>query len=348
LFHDDRLGRAHRNPERAARFSHDAVIGGPVGEFDTEIADHVTMRRLLTPLFAKKRLTSMSGPIGDIIDELLDEFEGLPQPADLRQVLALPLSIRVLCKFLGVPYTDRERIRRWVDDAGNLADGARAGAAFGELQRYMSQLIADKRANPADDALSDLVGSPNPEAGELSEARMLVVIAALLFGGYETTAARIEFGTLFLLTHPSELAAAMAEPSLLSRAVEETLRLASPSTGVVPRYAREDVELDDQLIRAGELVLLGFDQANQDPDVYPDPERFSVCRDARQHLTFGYGQRSCLGAGLARMQITAFLAKLFERFPHLRLAVAPEDLRVRDNALAGGLVALPVSWEDTA
>lgn len=345
LLHDGRIGRAHRDPERAARYSHDAILGGPLGDFDTEPAVHTRKRRLLAGLFSRKRLDAMSGPIDTILDELLDAVAAAPQPVDLHRALALPMAMRVLCHFLGVPYTDHARIQHWMDDAGNMADRARAGAAFGELLEYVRGLIAEKQSTPGQDALSDLVAFRNPERGVLSTDELLPLTVALLFGGYETTVPRIEFGILFLLSHPGELAALRADPSLAPHAVEEILRVAAPSTGVVPRYAREDITLDGARISAGELVLLGHEQANQDPDVFPDPARFSVRRDAKQHLTFGYGSHSCLGAGLARMQLTAVLSTIFERFPALRLAVDADELRIRETALSGGLAELPVRWD---
>lgn len=346
LLHDERIGRAHRSPDCAARYSHDAILGGPLGDFDTEPAVHARKRRLLAALFTRQRLNAMSGPISMILDELLDAMATQPQPADLRQVLALPMAMRVLCRFLGVPSADHEQIQRWMDDAANMSDGVRAGAAFGELLEYVGRLIAEKKARPGQDGLSDLVAFRDPERGVLSADELLPLAVTLLFGGYETTVPRIEFGIVLLLSHPSELSALRADPSLVPEAVEEILRVAAPSIGVVPRYAREDITVGSESIRAGDLVLLGHEQANQDPDVFPDPARFSIRRDAKQHLTFGYGRHSCLGAGLARMQLVAVLSRVFERFPGLRLAVDTQDLRIRENALTGGLVELPARWDE--
>ena len=121
-------------------------------------------------------------------------------------------------------------------------------------------------------------------------------------------------------------------------------RLSDTGGGGVPRYARAQIEVAGVTIRAGEAVVLSGGAGNHDPRVFADPERFDVARQPNPHLTFGYGPRFCIGAPLARVELQAVFARLFARFPALRLATPVEQLRVRGDLLTGGLAELPVTW----
>ncbi|GAA1027985.1 MULTISPECIES: cytochrome P450 [Amycolatopsis] len=345
LFHDDRLGRSHPDPESAPRYSADALVGGPFGNYETEVEDHARLRSLMVRLLTTRRIEKLRPHVAEIVDELLSEVAGMTPPVDLRAHFSLPLPIRTICAVLGVPYRDRLEFQSMVDGIGDMTDHDRATASFVQLQQYMADLIKEKRRKPADDALSELLGFSEAGKGRLTDDELFLVCSVLLFAGYETTVARLDFGTVFLLTNPSQLAALRAEPNLITNAVEEIMRLSAPSTGVIPRYARADVDLDGVTIRAGELVLLGFDQANQDAGVFAEPERFDITRSPCPHVAFGHGRYGCIGSALARVELQSAFSKIFDRLPNLRLAVPPEELRIRDQALAGGLRELPVSWD---
>ena len=133
-------------------------------------------------------------------------------------------------------------------------------------------------------------------------------------------------------------------PALVPNAVEELLRGAAPGGVGIPRYARDDIDIDGVIIRAGDLVLLDAGAANHDPAAFPDSDRIDIGRRGAAHVSFGYGSRYCVGAALARMELRTVFAQLIPRFPSMRLTVDPPTLRVRLYELAAGLVALPVSW----
>ncbi|MFT7835994.1 cytochrome P450 [Saccharothrix sp. BKS2] len=339
LLSDDRLGRAHREPATAARAGASALFGGPMGDFDTERADHLRMRRLLQPHFTPRRMRVLQPRVEALADRLLDEMADFTPPVDLHQVLALPLPILVICELIGVPYADRDDFRAWSDAAGDVRDAARSFEGLGRLYEYGRRLVARKRVEPADDVLSWLC-----ESADVGDEEAAVLSMGLLFAGHETTVVQIGMGALGLLAEPDQWRALAEDPGLVPGAVDEIMRIPGSSGGGVPRYARVDLEVCGVAIRAGDLVLLDIGAANHDPAVFPDPDRVDVSRRAAHHLSFGQGLHYCIGAPLARIELQAVFSRLPARFPTLRPAVPPEGLRLREDTLTGGLTALPVTW----
>ncbi|GAA2397367.1 cytochrome P450 [Nonomuraea africana] len=335
LLADDRLGRSHPDPDRAARTGESVLFGGPMGDFDTERADHARMRALLQPQFSPKRMRAFRPRVEELTTRLLDR---LTSPADLHEALAVPLPILVICELLGVPYEDRGQFRAWSQAAGDVLDRDRSNQGLADLFEYGRRLVARKRERPGDDFISRLCAEGVPD----EEVAMMAMF--MLFAGHETTVVAIGMGALWLLTHPDQHRALVDDPALLTSAVEEMLRAPDKGGGGIPRYARVDIELDGVTIRAGELVLLDTGAANHDADAFRDPDRFEVGRQGTAHLTFGHGAHYCLGAPLARIELQAVFSQLVPRFPAMRLAVPVEELRVRTDVLTGGLVELPVEW----
>lgn len=339
LLDDDRLGRAHVQPEAAARADESVLFGGPSGNFATEHADHARMRALLQPHFAPKHMRALRPRIDALTARLLDELAAHGPPADLHAALALPLPILVICELLGVPYEDREQFRGWTTEASKTRDHARSERGLEELFGYGQKLVAAKRRNPGDDVISRLCateGVCDDEAAYLS--------MALLFAGHETTVVQIGLTAMLLLANPTQWQALVDDPTLVPNAVEETLRTSRRNGGGIPRYARSDLEIDDVAVKVGELILLDISAANHDPAVFPEPERLDIARPAARHLAFGHGARYCIGAPLARIELQAVFSQLVARFPSLRLAVGVEQLMLRSDVLAGGLTELPVCW----
>ncbi|MFJ2031709.1 cytochrome P450 [Streptosporangium sp. NPDC087985] len=338
-FADHRLGRSAPLPERAARISDSALIGGPSGDITTEKANHERMRRMLTPAFSARRMSALGPHVQQLVDDLLDRMAELPRPADLRQALSLPLPVLVICELLGVPYGDRGHFRGLADAITDLSDPERARAAMDGLTDYARGILAGKRADPADDVFSDLatMEAPDEEIARLA--------AGLLFAGHETTANQIDYGVLLLLTNPAQRDVLLADPSLAGVAVEEILRMAAPGDHGLPRYAHEDVSIGGVTIRRGEAVLISTAAANRDERVFPEPERFDIGRPLGDpHLGFGYAARYCIGASLARVELRSVFGTLFRRFPTLALAVPAGELVEREASLTGGFTRIPITW----
>ncbi len=341
LLDDDRLGRSHPEPDTAARTGESALFGGPLGNFDTEVADHARLRTLLQPHFSPKHLRALAPRVDALTTGVLNELAAQGPPADLHARLAMPLPILVICELLGVPYRDRDQFRTWAQDAGNVRDHARSERGLAELFGYGRDLVGRKRAHPGDDVISRLCETDGVSDDEAARMSMF-----LLFAGHETTVVQIGLGALLLLTNRDQWRALLDNPALIPNAVEELLRAAATGGGVggIPRYARSDFDIDGVAIHAGDLVLLDIGAANHDPVVFADPQCVDVARKDGAHLAFGYGARYCIGAPLARIELKTVFAQLIPRFPTMHLTVDPATLPTRRDVLAGGLVELPVSW----
>jgi pentalenolactone synthase len=339
LLADDRLGRAHPDPGNAARTGESVLFGGPLGDYETEQADHARMRALLQPHFSPKRMRALRPRVEALTTKLLDELAQREPPADLNQALALPLPILVICELLGVPYEDRTRFRAWTQAAADIRDRARSMRGLTDLFGYGQQLVAAKRRQPGDDVISHLCATDG-----IADDGIAALSMALLFAGHETTVVAIGMGALLLLTHLGAWQALLDDSSLIPAAVEEMLRAAGKGGGGIPRYPRADLHIGEVIVPAGDLVLLDNGAANHDQTVFCDPDRFDITRQAATHLTFGHGGRYCIGAPLARIELQAVFGQLLPRFPRMRLAVPVDQLKVNTDVLTGGLVELPVTW----
>src|SRR5271166_4502896 len=328
LLDDDRLGRSHPDPDRAARTGESALFGGPLGNFETEVADHARMRTLLQPHFSPGHLRALAPRVEALATGLLNELAEQGPPADLHARLALPLPILVICELLGVPYSDRDQFRVWAEDAGNVRDHARSERGLAALFDYGSTLVERKRAHPGDDVISRLCATDG--VSDIDAATMSMF---LLFAGHETTVVQIGLGAALLLTNRDQWLALLDNPALIPNAVEELLRAAATGGGVggIPRYARTDFDIDGVTIRAGDLVLLDIGSANHDPAAFADPERPDVARKEAAHLSFGYGARYCIGAPLARIELKTVFGQLIPRFPSMHLTVDPATLHTRSD-----------------
>ncbi|MGA7050112.1 MAG: cytochrome P450 [Mycobacterium sp.] len=340
LLDDERLGRAHPDPENAPRIAESALLGIPLGNFETEASDHARMRALLQPHFSARHLQALVPRVEELTTALLNELEEQGPPADLHSQLAVPLPILAICELLGVPYSDRDHFMAWTEDAGSVEDRARSESGLAQLFGYSMQLVQHKRAHPADDVISRLC-----EADDVDDTGATLLTLALIFAGHETTVVGIEMGTLILLADRDRWRTLQENPALIPKAVEELLR-ASPfgTMGGLPRYARTDFDLDGVTIHAGDLVLLDIGSANHDPTVFADPERLDIARKETAHLALGYGTHYCVGAPLARIELQTVFTQLIQRFPSMHLACDPAAVPMRRDSLTGGLAELPVSW----
>lgn len=335
-----RLARSHPDPDRTAKAALSALLAAD--DYDNEETNHARMRALLVPRFSARRTSALKPRIEHFVDDLLDRLAVADPPADLHAALSSPLPVMVICELLGVPFGDWERFRRWSTGVTDLSDNQTSVNSTRQLFDYMAELVARKRTEPGDDILSELIAEQD---GALSDADIAQLGAVVLFAGTETTVVRIDLGTLLLLGYPAQRARLTEKPELVPTAVEEILRLGVGDSGLraSPRYARGDITVGDTVIRTGDGVLLAIGAANRDDRAFPDADRFDPSRDKpNSHLAFGHGARYCIGAPLARMQLTAVFERLFRRLPDLRLAVPVESLRWRDEVLTGGFAEIPV------
>jgi cytochrome P450 len=320
--------------------------------------DHTRLRKLVQPSFSERAMKSLRPRVRQIAEDLLIAAEraaaerGEAHPdrqMDLIESYAYPLPITVISELLGVPEEDRANIRRWSEaifsggparDQG-LSDEARA--SLREFTAYLRDLFERKRHEPTDDLISQLVHAEE-DGDVLSEDELLSMVFILIVAGHITTVNLIGNAVLALLTHPNQLERLKQDPTLAKVAVEETLRYWGPAETVVPRFAREDIQINGTCIPKGEPLMVSLASADRDPARFPDPDEFELDRaEANRHIAFGKGIHMCLGAPLARLEGQIALNVLFARMPDLRLAIAPEEVAWRAGFLRG-IDRLPIRF----
>ncbi|MEU1229729.1 cytochrome P450 [Streptomyces sp. NPDC005828] len=304
--------------------------------------EHNAQRRMLIPSFTLKRAETLRPRIQETVDRLLDAMVAQGPTAELVSAFALPVPSIVICDLLGVPYTDHDFFE---EQSRRLLRGPTAADtedALARLEDYLGDLIDQKRLKPGEGVLDDLVARGAGDGGP--ERRELVQLATiLLVAGHETTANMISLGTYTLLRHPERLAELRADPTLVPAAVEELLRFLSIADGLL-RVAREDVDVEGTVIRAGEGVVFSTSVINRDAAAYSDPDSLDWARSARHHVAFGFGIHQCLGQNLARAELEIALGTLLRRLPGLRLAVPAEEIPFKPGDTIQGMLELPVTW----
>lgn len=307
--------------------------------------EHARIRRMVTGPFAIKRIEALRPEIQKITDDLIDAMLAGPTPVDLVRALALPLPSLVICKLLGVPYEDHDFFQRnsslLINRHSSVEDVVGANEA---LTDYLEGLVVAKLADPADDMLSELAG--RVRAGELTQRDAANMGVLLLVAGHETTANMIALGTVALLENPDQLAILREtdDPKAIARAVEELLRYLTIVHNGRRRVALEDIEIGGETIRAGDGIIVYTGTGNWDAEVFPEPERLDIGRDARRHIAFGFGIHQCLGQPLARVELQVVYGTLYRRIPTLRLATGIDQLPFKEDGLVYGVYELPVTW----
>jgi cytochrome P450 len=253
----------------------------------------------------------------------------------------------VFCELLGVPVVERASLGRGLGallgPTSTPEDYGIAKQASDAVVQQLTTLVQMKSDDPGDDLISALIGARDG-AERLNQQELLSTIFQLIVAGHDTTASLIENSVVALLRHPDQLEELRSDPTRIPAAVEELLRYDAPVPHATFRYARESLDLGGVTIPAGAQVIVNLASANRDPERYSDPDTLDLRRADAGHLAFGHGIHFCLGAPLARMEGQLALDALLQRFPELRLAVAPEQLHWGhgDGLVLRGLTELPV------
>ncbi|TDV46062.1 cytochrome P450 [Actinophytocola oryzae] len=345
LLSDPRISSDVTRPGYPAQVAIEDRGKAPVSFILMDDPEHKRLRRMVTAPFAIRRIEAMRPGVQQIVDDLIDAMLAGPNPVDLVQAFALPVPSLVICRLLGVPYTDHDFFQ---DNSKVLINRdvspQERQAAGGRLFDYLDDLLGEKIARPGDDLLSGLV--ERIAAGELTREDAAQMGVLMLIAGHETTANMIALGTLALLEHPDQLALLRSspDPALVASAVEELLRYLHITHNGRRRVAVEDIELAGETIRAGEGVILAGDIGNRDPSVFADPDRLDLTRNARQHVAFGFGVHQCLGQPLARMELRVVYGTLYRRIPTLALATTVDQVPFKHDGSVYGVYELPVTW----
>ncbi|HEX3788506.1 MAG TPA: cytochrome P450 [Pseudonocardiaceae bacterium] len=286
--------------------------------------DHTRLRGLVSKAFTPRAVAALRPRITKVVDELLDAAIGAGE-VDIVSALAYPVPLTTICQLLGVPPEDHVLFGSWardlsrgLDPDGVLTESEKAARAIAvrHFAEYFTELIAQRRRQPADDLLSALAQA-SEGTDSLSDKELVDIGVLLLIAGHETTMNLIAGGVLALGRHPDQWALLRSDPELVPLAVEEFLRYDTP----VPfptRVAMRDTELGGRPMPRGTGVILLAGSANHDEAAFPDPERLDVTRfhqDNRtnRHLAFSHGPHFCLGAPLARLEAEITFDRLARR-----------------------------------
>ena len=303
----------------------EAVRSGGLSMLDRDPPDHTRLRRLVSKAFTPRAVQALRPRITELVDSMLDAAER-ERRVDLVDALAFPLPFAVIAEMLGTPPADHERIRqltgtvvRSLEPVADPAMVSAIAAADAELNAIAADMIAWKRAHPADDLLTALINAED-DGDVLDDDELIAQTLLLYIAGHETTVNLIGGGTLALLRHPGQFALLRDDPALAANAVEELLRYDSP-VQASRRITLEPVSLRDVTIPAGAFVMASLGSANRDESFWgQDAAGLRLSRDnARQHVSFGAGPHHCLGASLARLEASIALVRLTARFPGLAL-----------------------------
>lgn len=346
VFGFDECVQVLRDNETFSSSVYESVVGMVMGRtiLQMDEPEHRMQRALVAPAFRSKMLERWEEDlVGAVVHELIDGFCATGR-ADLVRSLTFNFPAQVIARILGLPRRDYPRFQRWAVEITSVArDWERGVAASEALREYFAGILAERRAEPADDLITDLV-QVEVDGERLTDEEIYSFLRLLLPAGVETTYRAS--GTLLyaLLTHPDQFAAVQADRSLLAPAFEEAIRWEPPVT-VVLRRATRDTELAGVPITKGADVACMLGAANHDPRKYERPDEFDIDRQVRQHIGFGFGVHVCLGMHLARMETRVALNALFDRLPDLRLDPAPgQDLHIKGLAFRSP-TALPVAFE---
>jgi pimeloyl-[acyl-carrier protein] synthase len=308
--------------------------------------DHTRLRTLITKALTPRVVESMRPRIQAIADELLDAVQPAGQ-MDVMRDFAVPLPATVLAEIYGAPVSDRLRLRHWAEallafqgvNKPGVETLERTQTALVEIRAYLAALINERRRQPREDLLSQLVAAES-EGERLTEAELISTSVTLLVAGHETTTSLIGSSIYTLLHNPEQWRLVHEDPARLRPAIEEVLRYESPVSRQ-PRVVRADTELGGKTLRKGQTAFQMLNAANRDPAHFADPDRFDLQRQDNRHIGFGFGIHFCVGALLARTESHIALSTVMKRMPAIHLAKDMPDWDV-DRRNGRVLKTLPV------
>jgi pimeloyl-[acyl-carrier protein] synthase len=321
---------------------------------DTDPPEHTRLRKLANPGFTTRAIESWRSIIQNTTDRLLDQVQN-HGGMDVVSDLARPLPGIIITEIMGVPETDRANMLEWARDIGTFFGAAggstiemeevarKADKAAAQFSALIRQLVEQRRRQPGTDMIS-LLSVAYQEQGfnfeELPSVCILILIAGML-----TTTDQIANGVNALLSHPDQLQKLKTNPTLINSAVEEILRF-DTSVPFLTRIAKQDLTIGGKDITAGSIIALGFGAANHDPEKFESPEVFDITRTPNEHLGFSSGIHFCLGAVLARMELTICLTTLLRRLPNLSFDPDKQAIPTKhSNLIFKGFDSLPVKFD---
>ena len=311
-----------------------AIIGNMIG---MDPPDHQIYRKMVAPSFTPKAIRTLEGDMRLKIRELLENVEDKGEFNFVTEI-SEQLPLWVLCEMMGIPESERPKIRDLVNNLTDASIQQDPNNAFQIWVNYMElfkmgrDMIEERRKNPTDDLMS-VVANTKIEGGELPPELLDGFFLLMVIAGNETTRNTLTGGLMALTDNPEEREKLLKDPSLISNATDEMLRWVT-SVIYFRRTATKDTNIRGQNIKAGDKVVMWYGSANRDEDIFKDGHLFRVEREnAKKHLAFGAGEHLCLGNRLGHMQIRVLFEELLDRFPNIHSISDP--VRIPSNFLAG-------------
>jgi cytochrome P450 len=292
--------------------------------------EHTRKRGRVAGVFSPKVIDGYGQTVAALLRTLIDELGGESE-VDLDERLSARLPVLVTCEFLGIPDEDQDQCVGWVGDITSSNQPvvpsslrARADEAADAACRYFAELLKVRERRPREDIISELArGGTGPDAIEEAVATVVLLMAA----GFETTRYTISGGIAELASRPRQWNRARSQVdeqgSITANALEELLRHQGPIHGAIPRLSRSAQAFGDTVIPAGELVVAMVAAGNRDPTVFADPDELDVDQAGRRALSLGAGVHYCLGAALAKLEISHAVSAVISAFPDLAVLEPP-------------------------
>ncbi len=316
---------------------------------------HTRIRKLMESAFTAHRVKELEPRITAIVADLIESFADKGE-VDAVNEFSVPMTISVICEQLGLEEFARDKIQGW-----SLAVTAQIGRMqtheqmlenakqICELQNYLIKCIREREAEPREDMISDLVHARSDDSDHptLSFEEVVPLVRALLIAGNETTATAMSNLLFILATEPGiaqQLADAVDDERLLTRFVEELLRLEPPVRGLA-RMTTKETELGGAKLPANAHLLLLFASANDDETVFPNPREFDMARgNLGRHMAFSSGIHRCVGLSLARMELKVAAREIVKRLDNIRLAIPVEEIRYLPTIATHSIERLPLTF----
>ncbi|QZH58399.1 cytochrome P450 [Mycolicibacterium farcinogenes] len=307
--------------------------------------EHRVMRAIGADWFRPKAMRALKVRVDELAKIHVDKMVAAGGECDFVPEVAVNYPLYVIMSLLGVPESDFPLMLKLTqelfgsDDDEYQRDSGDTMSALLEMFQYFTALTASRRENPTDD-LASAIANARIDGEPLNDIETMSYYAIVAAAGHDTTSATISGGMQALIENPDQLARLQADPGLMGTATEEMIRWVTPVKAFM-RTAAVDTTVRGTLIAAGESLLLAYPSGNRDEEVFTDPFRFDVGREANKHVAFGYGVHFCLGAALARMEINSFFNELVPRLDSIELTGPAEHTA---TTFVGGLKHLPVRY----
>ncbi|MFC9122716.1 cytochrome P450 [Streptomyces sp. NPDC057067] len=314
--------------------------------FTVDGEQHRRLRTKTSQALTPRRLEAIRPAIEKFTEELLDALtaQGQDGVVDLKAVFAQPLPMKVVGLLMGVDEALHPMLtRQYKAFFSMLTPQEDRLALLAELDVFYAELVREKTARPTDDLTSALILAE--EGGEpLTEEEVVGNLKAMVAAGHETTIGLILNAVRALLAHPDQLRMVLDGEIPWETVIEETLRWDTPTTHLLMRFATEDIQVGDQVIAAGEGVVISYRAIGRDLTQHgDDADAFDITRPTPiRHMTFGHGPHICPGAALSRVEAGIALPALFGRFPDLKLAIADDEIRKLPVMTQNDMEAFPV------